>query len=124
MALPKRVWRTIKWREGTAERLSSRFARVRVRVAHRDYNLTESRPEEWLLIEWPEGEDEPTKYWLSTLPQDIAFGNAGRSSPSCAGASSATIRNSSRRSGSGISKGEDGAASTTTPRCASRPTDS
>jgi hypothetical protein len=53
--------------------LSSRFARVRVRVAHRDYNLTDSRPEEWLLIEWPVGEDEPTKYWLSTLPQDITF---------------------------------------------------
>ena len=25
------------------------------------------RPEEWCLIEWPEGETEPTKYWLSTL---------------------------------------------------------
>ena len=63
----------IKWREGAAERLSSRFARVRVRVAHRDYNLTDSRPLEWLLIEWPKGEDAPTKYWLSTLPQDITF---------------------------------------------------
>ena len=73
LGLPKRAWRTIKWREGTAEWLSSRFARVRVRVAHRDYKLTESRPEEWLLIEWPKGEDEPTKYWLSTLPQDITF---------------------------------------------------
>src|SRR5206468_10915937 len=31
------------------------------------------RPEEWLLIEWPEGEKEPTKYWLSTLPEDISF---------------------------------------------------
>ena len=40
---------------------------------HRDYNLTESRPEEWLLIEWPEEEKEPTKYWLSTLPEGIAF---------------------------------------------------
>ena len=30
-------------------------------------------PEEWLLIEWPKGEAEPTKYWLSTLPEDIAF---------------------------------------------------
>ena len=29
--------------------------------------------EEWLLIEWPKGEAEPTKYWLSTLPDDIAF---------------------------------------------------
>ena len=75
---PKRAWRTIKWREGTAEWLSSRFARVRVRIAHRDYQLTQGRPEEWLLIEWPEGEDEPTKYWLSTLA----------TSPSCAGASS------------------------------------
>ena len=71
--LPKRAWRTIEWREGTADWLSSRFARVRVRAAHRDYNLTESRPEEWLLIEWPRGEDKPTKYWLSTLPLNIAF---------------------------------------------------
>jgi SRSO17 transposase len=28
---------------------------------------------EWLLIEWPEGEKEPTKHWLSTLPQTISF---------------------------------------------------
>ena len=43
-------------------------AAVRVRPAHRDYNRTMPRPEEWLLIEWPKGEPEPTKYWLSTLP--------------------------------------------------------
>jgi SRSO17 transposase len=72
-SLPKRAWRTIEWREGTAERLASRFARVRVRVAHRDYQLTDLRPEEWLLIEWPEGEKEPTKYWFSTLPQNTTF---------------------------------------------------
>jgi SRSO17 transposase len=71
--LPKRTWRTITWREGTAERLSSRFARVRVRVARRDFKRTESRSEEWLLIEWPKSEKEPTKYWLATLPEDIAF---------------------------------------------------
>ncbi|MGC2517952.1 MAG: IS701 family transposase [Burkholderiales bacterium] len=73
LALPANAWRTIKWREGSADWLSSRFARLRVRVAHRDYNLTESRPEEWLLIEWPEEEKEPTKYWLSTLPEGIAL---------------------------------------------------
>jgi hypothetical protein len=67
--LPKRAWRTIGWREGTAERLSSRFARVRVRAAHRG----KRRDEEWLLIEWPKGAEEPTKYWLSTLAQDITF---------------------------------------------------
>jgi SRSO17 transposase len=73
LGLPKRAWRTIVWREGTTDLLSSRFARVRIRAAHRDYNLTEGRSEEWLLIEWPKGEDAPTKYWLSTLPQDTTF---------------------------------------------------
>jgi SRSO17 transposase len=73
LSLPKRAWRTIAWREGTAERLSSRFARVRVRAARRDFKRSESRAEEWLLIEWPKGEQEPTKYWLSTLPGDIAL---------------------------------------------------
>ena len=33
---------------------------------------TECRASEWLLIEWPRGE-EPTKYWLTTLADDIAF---------------------------------------------------
>jgi len=51
LGLPKQRWRTIEWREGAAEPLRSRFARLRVRVAHRDYWLAESRPEEWLLIE-------------------------------------------------------------------------
>jgi SRSO17 transposase len=32
-----------------------------------------ARPEELLLIEWPKNEPEPTKYWLSTLPDDISF---------------------------------------------------
>src|SRR6516164_2104995 len=27
----------------------------------------------WQTIEWPESEDEPTKYWLYTLPQNIPF---------------------------------------------------
>jgi SRSO17 transposase len=73
IGLPDHAWHKITWREGTAERLSSRFARVRIRPAHRDYWLAESRPEEWLLIEWPEGEEAPTKYWFSTLPANIGF---------------------------------------------------
>jgi SRSO17 transposase len=73
IGLPAHAWRKITWREGTAERLSSRFARMRVRPAHRDYWLAESRPEEWLLIEWPEGEQAPTKYWFSTLSATIGF---------------------------------------------------
>jgi SRSO17 transposase len=72
LGLPKKAWRTIKWREGSADWLSSRFARVRVRVGHR-HRLPEDQSQEWLLIEWPEGEDAPTKYWLSTLPEDTSF---------------------------------------------------
>ena len=72
LGLSKRAWRTIRWREGSADWLSSRFARVRVRVGHNRL-IPELASQEWLLIEWPEGEAEPTKYWLSTLPADISF---------------------------------------------------
>src|ERR1700733_1208025 len=68
LGLRAKSWRTIKWREGTNDWLSSRFARVRVSVAS-----GEKPAKEWLLIEWPEGEDAPTKYWLSTLPKNISF---------------------------------------------------
>ncbi len=70
--LPKRAWRTIRWREGSADWLSSRFARVRVRVGHSQL-MPELLAQEWLLIEWPAGEAAPTKYWLSTLPANISF---------------------------------------------------
>src|ERR1700683_3400561 len=58
------------WREGSNQTLTSRFAAVRIRPASRDGKLTAPQPLEWLLIEWPEDEREPTKYWLSTLPED------------------------------------------------------
>ncbi len=71
-ALPKHAWRTIEWREGSSDWLSSRFARVRVRVGYNGA-IPGQLAEEWLLIEWPEAEIEPTKYWLATLPADISF---------------------------------------------------
>ncbi len=64
-------WQTIEWREGSNFTLRSRFARVRVRAAHRDPQRAQRRAQEWLLIEWPEGHKEPMKYWLSTLGQDV-----------------------------------------------------
>ena len=72
LGLPKRAWRMIGWREGSAGSLASRFARVRVRVGHHQA-IPEAAAQEWLLVEWPEGERKPTKYWLSTLPADIGF---------------------------------------------------
>ena len=66
-ALPAESWKTITWRQGTRHKLRSRFAAVRVRPAHRDYWQAEPHAEEWLIVEWPKGEAEPSKYWLSTL---------------------------------------------------------
>jgi len=72
-ALPASAFRTLCWREGTAGTLRSRFGRVRVRAAHRDYWRGQTREQEWLLIEWPDGESKPTRYWLSTLPKDCSL---------------------------------------------------
>ena len=68
MNLPASAFRDITWREGVDRKLQSRFAAVRVRPAHRDDERAEPHAEEWLLIEWPRGEAEPVKYWISTLP--------------------------------------------------------
>ena len=68
--LPAEAWKEVEWREGSNQILSSRFAALRIRPASRDHELAEPHPIEWLVVEWPEGEPEPTKYWLSTLPED------------------------------------------------------
>lgn len=66
-------YRQVCWREGSNSPLSSRFAAVRVRAAHRDYWMSEQREEEWLLIEWPEEESEPLRYYLSNAPADATL---------------------------------------------------
>ena len=72
MKLPSSAFKDITWREGTERKLRSRFGVVRVRPAHRDYEKAEPHAEQWLIIEWPRGEAEPIKYWLSTLPSNTA----------------------------------------------------
>jgi SRSO17 transposase len=42
------------------------------RDTDRDYHRSAPRAEEWCLIEWPVDEPEPTKYFLSTLPETIS----------------------------------------------------
>jgi SRSO17 transposase len=73
LTLAPSAWQTVTWRAGSQGELSGRFAAVRVRPSHRDTERAEPHPEEWLLIEWPEGDKEPTKYWLSTLPDTTAL---------------------------------------------------
>jgi SRSO17 transposase len=72
-ALPPTAFQTISWREGSNETLSGRFAAVRVRHAGGNSGKARLRPEQWLLIEWPAGDADPLKYFLSTLPDDIAL---------------------------------------------------
>ncbi len=73
LSMPSTAFREIAWRQGTDRKLQSRFAAVRVRPAHRDYWKAEPHAEEWLLIEWPRGDAEPTKYWISTLPANTSL---------------------------------------------------
>jgi SRSO17 transposase len=72
-SLTPQHWKTVSWRGGTKKRLRSRFVALRVRPAHRDERRKEPHVEEWLLIEWPSAESEPTKYWLSTFPSDTTL---------------------------------------------------
>jgi len=71
--LPTSAWKDVTWREGTERGLRSRFAAVRIRPAHGDSGKAQPHPEEWLLVEWPKGEAEPTQYWLSTLPEKTSL---------------------------------------------------
>jgi len=69
LALGSKAFRRCTWREGTRRKLASRFALRRVKVPCEP----ELKPvEEWLLIEWPIGEDEPTGYFLTTLPRRMS----------------------------------------------------
>jgi len=67
--LPAGSWKTVTWREGTKGPLTSRFARLIVWMAN---GLVQGKtmevPAEELLLEWPEGDKAPWKYWLSSLP--------------------------------------------------------
>jgi SRSO17 transposase len=69
---PEDLWKDVTWREGTRGKMTSRFLFLRVRPAHRDEKRHEPRDFEWLIAEWPKGENEPTKFWLSTMPSDTS----------------------------------------------------
>jgi len=74
--LGERALRTVTFRDGPAGRpVKSRFMFIRVRAAHhwdqskgRWAKAVEIPPEEWLVVEWPKGHEQPSDYWLSNLP--------------------------------------------------------
>jgi SRSO17 transposase len=71
--LPETAWREVTWREGTKGPMTSRFSALRVRTAHRHANGAPPGPEQWLLIEWPHGHEQPRHYWLSNLPAETTL---------------------------------------------------
>jgi SRSO17 transposase len=73
VALKAKGWKKVRWRAGSKGWLESRFLAMRVQPSH---GYAEGKPphkEVWLLVEWPEEEKEPTKYFLSDLPPSYAL---------------------------------------------------
>jgi SRSO17 transposase len=73
LAAGRKQTRQLSWREGSRGKLSSRFLALRVRPANVQLRRAageDELPLRWLVCEWPAGEDEPIKYWLSNLPAD------------------------------------------------------
>lgn len=68
-ALGRRGFRRVTWRDGTRRKLTARFAVLRVLPAHNDGWAPAEREPVTLIIEWPDGEDAPTKYYFTTLPR-------------------------------------------------------
>ena len=69
--LPAEAWQTLPCRATpTGEQLESRFAFVRVVAAHAVERDHLPPRWEWLIVEWPEGAEAPSDFWLSNLPAD------------------------------------------------------
>jgi SRSO17 transposase len=66
-------FRSVAWREGARGEMRSHFCAQRVRPAYLDYQRDTPRAQEWLLMEWPMEEREPTKYWFLTLPKKTSL---------------------------------------------------
>lgn len=71
--LPVSDWKDITWTQGSKGALRSRFAAARIHVSHGFHHGEAPRDEEWLIIEWPVGEEKPTDYWISNLPATTAL---------------------------------------------------
>ena len=120
-SLPRRARRGVTWREGSRAALTSRFAARRVRPAHRDTLRSEPWPEEWLLIEWPEGAEEPSRCWPSNLPPRVALKDLVHAAKA-RWRIERDYRELKQGSASVTTRAAAGAASTTTPASPSPPT--
>jgi SRSO17 transposase len=72
-SLPEKDYSTVTWRQGTNEPLTGRFAALRIRISGHRASKQRLHPLQWLLIEWPANEEEPSNYWLSTLAENASL---------------------------------------------------
>ena len=61
------AFRRLTWRVGTCRKMVSNFKFCRVKVANDDGTEAADRQPMWLVIEWPDGESQPTKFVLTSL---------------------------------------------------------
>jgi SRSO17 transposase len=66
--LDPKAFGPVAFRDIDGGQLVSRFAFVRVIAAHPVTRGRQTPREEWLIIEWPEGHEHPSDYWISNLP--------------------------------------------------------
>jgi SRSO17 transposase len=66
--LTEKDFKTVVFRGRGKTKISSRFAFKRVTAAHPVTRDRVAPREEWLIIEWPEGAEAPSDYWISNLP--------------------------------------------------------
>ena len=71
--LPETSWSEVTWREGTKGPMKGRFAALRVQPSHGHTHGKADEPICWLLAEWPPDAEEPTKFWLSNLPESTTL---------------------------------------------------
>jgi SRSO17 transposase len=70
--LPRSMFRTVTWRQGSRGRQSSRFAFLRVHAAEGHTKGRAPSDEQWLISEWPRDQAKPTKHYFSTLPANTS----------------------------------------------------
>lgn len=73
--LGRDAYSIVRWREGSRGKQSSRFVAWWVQSAEncrKGRGRTPTEPQ-WLLCEWPDGEDEPTKFWLASFPKNTSL---------------------------------------------------
>ena len=69
----KNKFRKVTWKQGSKGPMSSKFFACRVRTGNRHHIGKAPGKEEWLLVQWPDNKEEPTRYWLSNLPKKISL---------------------------------------------------